>query len=302
MSLTRLIAHFSVRTRIIALALIPVVGFLANGISFTGSETEVDSAFDSVKQAAALADAARDFKAGLTIMLMTAREFTERPTEELVQAFRTGHGSSASTLDTIARSVDPSQQKDVEQLKAKLWELQASFDELTQEQRTMGFNDAQGIRAALAGAAAQLQRSVSVDLVWMPEAERSKLVTGLLIMRRADAEYRLHRMQTNWELFFQELKKFNEAFATVDAVGREAQKQQVSERVRTYATTLTQRNRNASNIDRLLSVITDLSEQTLPAADKIIMSARDRANDASASLAASQRRTKHVIVWVGCAV
>ncbi len=297
MSLTGLIAHLSVRTRIVALAAIPVVGFLVNGIAFTMGETEVDSAFDSVKQAAALADTTRDFKAGLTAMLMTAREFAERPSDDLVQAFQTGHGSTAGSLETIARSIDPSHQKDVEQLKGKLWELQASFNELTQEQQAMGFNDAQGIRAALAGAAAQLQRSVSVDLAWVAEAERSKLINSLLIMRRADAEYRLHRMQTVWELFFQELKKFNEAFAAVDGV--EAQKQQVTERVRSYANTLTQWNRKASNIDRMLTAITDVSEQMLPAADRIIMSAREQANQASSRLSISQSRTKHIIVWVG---
>ena len=274
MSLTGILGHLSVRIRIVALAAIPVLGFLVNGIAFTGGESEVESAFDSVKRSAALADSTRDFKAGLTAMLMTAREFAERPSEELVKAFQKGHGISAAGLDLIARSIDSSQQKDVEQIKGKLWELQASFNDLTQEQEGMGFNDAQGTRAALANAAAQLERSVKVDLAWVPEADRYSLLTSLLILRRADAEYRLHRMQTTWDLFFQELKKFNEVFAGIESVGAEAKKQQVNDRLRTYATNLTQWNRRASNIERLLTAIAEVSDQMLPAADKIIAAAR----------------------------
>jgi methyl-accepting chemotaxis protein len=102
-------------------------------------------------------------------------------------------------------------------------------------------------------------------------------------------------------LFFQELKKFNEVFAGIEAAGAEAKKQQVNDRVRTYATDLTQWNRRASNIERLLINIAEVSDQMLPAADKIIMSAGDHASKASATLASSQSRTKNIIVWVGLA-
>jgi methyl-accepting chemotaxis protein len=61
-----LISRISVRTRIIALAIVPVIGFLANGIAFTSGKTEVDSAFESEQQAAVLADASREFKVALT--------------------------------------------------------------------------------------------------------------------------------------------------------------------------------------------------------------------------------------------
>ena len=61
----RLISRVSVRTRIVAIAVIPVIGFLANGIAFTSGETEVDGAFASALQAAALADASRGRKDGI---------------------------------------------------------------------------------------------------------------------------------------------------------------------------------------------------------------------------------------------
>jgi hypothetical protein len=56
-SLKFLNSKVSVRGRIVAIAVIPVIGFLSNGIAFTVGETDVDGAFFSVRQATALADA-----------------------------------------------------------------------------------------------------------------------------------------------------------------------------------------------------------------------------------------------------
>src|SRR5262249_47690590 len=58
----RWLNSISVRTRIVVLALIPVVGFIANGLPYTSGEDAVAGAFDSAKRAATLAGASREFK------------------------------------------------------------------------------------------------------------------------------------------------------------------------------------------------------------------------------------------------
>ena len=68
-----------VRARIMAIALIPVVGFLATGIAFVSGEREVDAAFSSVQRATALADASREFKSAVGAMQSAARSFAVRP-------------------------------------------------------------------------------------------------------------------------------------------------------------------------------------------------------------------------------
>ena len=65
--LARIFASFSVRTRIVALALIPVGGFLANGFTYTAGEGEVARAFRTI-HSTALADASRDFKSAVSSM------------------------------------------------------------------------------------------------------------------------------------------------------------------------------------------------------------------------------------------
>src|SRR4029077_5403399 len=54
--LHRLLTSVSVRSRIVVLALIPVVGFLANGLTYVSGEGDVGTAFDTVNQSAGLAD------------------------------------------------------------------------------------------------------------------------------------------------------------------------------------------------------------------------------------------------------
>src|SRR5262249_27991154 len=65
LSFANAISAVSVRDRIIGLALIPVIGFLANGIAFTSGQSEVTDAFANVATAATLADASREFKIAL---------------------------------------------------------------------------------------------------------------------------------------------------------------------------------------------------------------------------------------------
>jgi methyl-accepting chemotaxis protein len=64
--LARMLASFSVRTRIVVLALIPVAGFVTNGLTFTAGE--VGRAFGTLAHSTALADASRDFKSAVAAM------------------------------------------------------------------------------------------------------------------------------------------------------------------------------------------------------------------------------------------
>ena len=60
--LARMLTSFSVRTRIVLLALIPVAGFLANGLTYTSGEKDVGRVFATVTQSNALADPAATLK------------------------------------------------------------------------------------------------------------------------------------------------------------------------------------------------------------------------------------------------
>lgn len=63
--LARILGSFSVRTPIIVLALIPVAGFLANGVTYVSGEGDVGRADATVTQSHALVDSNRDFKSAV---------------------------------------------------------------------------------------------------------------------------------------------------------------------------------------------------------------------------------------------
>ncbi len=105
--LDRLLTSISVRSRIVVLALIPVVGFLANGLTYVSGEAGVGTAFETVKHSTALADASRDFKSAVAAMQITVKDFAASPNNNLVLNFERDHALALRSLDTIAASTDP---------------------------------------------------------------------------------------------------------------------------------------------------------------------------------------------------
>src|SRR5438552_5177297 len=122
-----LTSRVSVRTRIVAIAVIPVIGFLANGIAFTSGEAEVGGAFQSAQQAAALADASREFKVALTSMRMSAKEFAAQPSYDLVAQFGASHDSALRSLDTIESAAEAEQRGDIAIMRVKRRDPEAQF-------------------------------------------------------------------------------------------------------------------------------------------------------------------------------
>ena len=75
MRLSRLSTDLSVRTRLVVLSLIPVVGFAAIAFAYLSSEREVDAAVGSVPQTSRLADASRAVNEARNDALHDGRSF-----------------------------------------------------------------------------------------------------------------------------------------------------------------------------------------------------------------------------------
>ena len=100
----------SVRARIIVLGVIPVIGFLANGIAFMVGDVEVGRAFDSVHRYSQVADASRDLKAGLLMMRAATTEYVARPSDNVVADFADGQELAMKSLERIAAMLGASAQ------------------------------------------------------------------------------------------------------------------------------------------------------------------------------------------------
>ena len=298
------LSAFSVRARMVALALIPVGGFLANGIAFKSGEADVQAAFANVNRAAALSDASHNFKVALAGIQLTVRDFASKPESFLVRAFDESRKLAAGSLDLLEGSLSVPERQEVVGLRDRLNEVAHSFGSLVKEQERLGFTTEDGIRKELQDAGQAIDRFMNVDITkgeaaWQREAEAQKLLVSLLTMRRHDADYRLLRKEYLGQLFAFEFTKFGKIAAGVNMPA--ALKDRMLSDMRTYAQSLRDWGEAVDKIEPYVTLINIKIEQMLPAADGIIQMVQTSAARSSEALTVSQNRTRNFIIWVGIA-
>jgi methyl-accepting chemotaxis protein len=298
-SFAQSIASVSVRTRIIGLALVPVVGFLANGIAFTAGQSSVTDAFANVGTAAALADASREFKLTLASMQIAAKDYVAQPSDERAKAFAAAQTLTISNFDKIAAAANGMLPQDIGQVRQRLGELRLNFDDLVKEQKALGYSDNQGTRKGLDDAAAQVEQLISDGIQVLSEAERDWLMLALLMMRRYEAQYRFDRNPATWDLFFNSYRSFDEKLSAL--LVDDQVKAKLGDLVKGYSSILAQWNRQSQNIQKSLSEIIETSQQLVPQSQAIIIMAEHRAEASAAALGQSQNHIRIFIIGVGAA-
>ena len=293
-------SKLSVRARIIVLGVIPVVGFLANGIAFMVGDVEVGRAFDSVQRYTQVADASRDLKTGLLIMRAATTQYVARPSDKEVADFTDGQELAMKSLERIATMLGGSAQDVITPLRITVRDLKTSFESLVNEQKSLGYDDSHGITAELTTASSAVERIIHEDLSWVADGDARKMLMSLLTMRRDEIAYRLTRSRASEKHFLDEVRNFNALFESVD--GAPSMKQKLNEEGKTYSYAFAQWVASTDNIEPLVTLIGHDTETVLPEADKIIAAARDSASDAGTALAASRARIRSFILWVGLAV
>jgi methyl-accepting chemotaxis protein len=295
--LARLLTSFSVRTRIVVLALIPVVGFLANGLTYFSGEGDVATAFETVKHSAGIADTSRDFKSAIASMRIIVKDFSVNPSNNLVVSFQQAHALALQSLDTIASSIDRRHADNIVSLRKDVMALRNMFTELVGEQNTLGLDESTGLRGNLHTAGNAVERIINENMTWLAEADAGKLMMVLLSMRTYEAEYRLNQSELIKKQFFVAHNKFTDTFALID--GTAEMKDSLEREVKTYADTFAQWIDASGRVQPLRAVIDIDSQNMLPRADEIIGLARRTAEEASSGLTASQAHTRTGIIVVG---
>jgi methyl-accepting chemotaxis protein len=297
---SRLMASLSVRTRIVVLALIPVAGFLANGLTFVSGESDVSAAFDTAERAATLADSSREFKIAIGTMRIAVKDFVVKPETSQIEGFDQGLASAFKSLDNIVHSGTAVREDVIDGLRKQLAGLKKNFDQLVAEQKMLGFTDDEGLRAKLRNASVTVEQVINENLKWLDTAEAQKLMMSLLFMRNYEAEYRLATSELSKEMFFRGYKNFTETFDNVD--GTSEMKDKLEEQVKLYADTFTQWINTSIAIYPLRALIDIDSQNMLPRTDDIIAIANSTAARATTVLESSQANTRYGIISVGIAV
>ena len=298
--LTRLLASMSVRTRIVVLAAIPVVGFLANGLTYLGGERDVATAFATVSRSGALADASRDFKSALATMRIIAKDFASAPSDNLVVDFDRAHGLAVISLNILADSIEGQRTENITGLRKDVTDLRENFQELAREQTTLGFTDGSGLRRELRDASNAVERILNENMTWLAETEATKLMMSLLTMRHHEIDYRLTQTELTRQQFIATYKRFADIFEVID--GTPAMKDSLEGQVKTYAETFAKWIEGYDRVHTLRAIIDIDTLRMRPRADEIIDRARQAADEASSGLITSQARTRTGIIAVGIAM
>lgn len=289
----------SVRSRIAALALIPVLGFLTIGISYMSGERDVRAAFETVRQAAMLSDASRDFRVAVERMRSVAHDFAFRPSKIHTRTFDDAFQAAITKLEVVSglRGVT------VEKLGAitkAVETVRDRFGGLVREQNEVGYDITQGLQNDLNVAAQRIEQIVNDELATAKELDAKRLLISLAHMRRQEIDYVLrHDDLSITSRFFGELGTFNSTVATLDASVE--MKNMLRGKISEYASLFRDWVDSATRIENYLAAIDGSTRQVLPAAEEIVETASDQQAAARAILAKSQERTAGILLLTSCA-
>jgi methyl-accepting chemotaxis protein len=291
--LERLASRLSVRTRIALIALAPLGGFAIIGAAYISGEREVAAAFASVRQSAALSAASRDFKSALAEMRVNAKDYAGQPRLDHMKAFEEAQALAREKIASID-SLNGVERDEVGEITATLDRLKSDFADLVKAQERLGVQESDGIRGMLRETVAGIERSIREDTSWMTDLDAQKLLTSLLLMRNAEAEFIITRDQSY---------RFYVAFATfgrtLDGVaGSVALKNSIRAALNSYADAFGHFVTDAGRLQGNLDVIATNTHKLHPVADRIIDSARGRESGAIEALTWSQSWTRTVIAMV----
>ena len=295
----RLIRGMSVRTRILLIALIPVLGFAANGVSFLSGEREVADAFERYRRADATAEASHSFKEAISQMRIAARDFAADPSDDLIKSFESANAQALERLAFIERTLDASERLRVAWIPERLKEIGKRFADVVVDQRQLGFSEREGLRRQLHETGTAVEQLVHQGLKWLGDGDAKNLMVPILLMRRFEAEQRLQANNISYAYFFLQNDALRQTMRNIEALAE--QKTEIANRVKAFADTFAAWSAIADKVRPNLKIIDLETEQLAPTANDIIGTASEGAARAAAQLSGSQDRTRWMLLSVGLA-
>jgi methyl-accepting chemotaxis protein len=294
---SRLIRALSVRSRILLIALIPVLGLAATGAAFMAGEREVADAFERYRRADATAAASHRLKEAISQMRIAARDFATDPSDDTLKDFETASLQARNNLAFIERSLDQTERMRIAWIPNRLKDIGGRFSEVVRDQRKLGYSENDGLRRELHDTGVAVERVINQGIAWLGESEARKLLVSLLMMRRYEAEQRLKSTSTSYTLFFAEYDNFANTIKSVAATPEH--RAELESRVKALADTFAAWSATADRLRPNFKIIDLETQQLAPAADAIIQTASEGANRAAAQLSEAQSRTWSIILSFG---
>jgi methyl-accepting chemotaxis protein len=295
----RFMPKLSVRARIAALAMIPVVGFVANGLNYIASEQQVGQAFDAVARSNGLTDSSRDLKNALDLVRFAAREMAAHPDSAMVKEFDDSIATAVKSLEQIQRDGDPEDTRTIPHMLQTVGGLKGNFADLVKAQELVGLTDQKGLNGQLQEAAGKAEKTIR-DASSLALTDAQKLLLSVASMRRSEAIYKIRRDNSARKDFFAEVDNFNKLLDEV--LNPESVKADMRTAVKAYAGVFRQYVGQMNNVDSQLTLIDQDAHEMMPLADRIAKAAKRSESQATSQLGVSQEKTKLLVIGIGLAV
>jgi len=284
----------SVRSRIIAIAAIPVAGFVINGSAFHLGETEMETALASDQVAVSMAEASGELKSTIASIQSSARSFAVQPRAEMAAQLDANLKQAHVQLQKI-RELDSGGGKQGEPVLRILDRLKFNVGELVKEAGVLG-DDSWGVLKQLADAPAAIEQRIAA-LKQKAGFDSAAIGTSLLILSQKEAGYRASGLYDLREQFRSELDNFE---AAVDAAPLpKAEKDALKAEAGAYAASFKAWIESTQNINSRVAGIDSDTQIGIGVANEIVETAGKQRAVAAAQLASAQWHTRVVIAVIG---
>jgi diguanylate cyclase (GGDEF)-like protein len=295
--LSRLISSLPVRGRTVALSLAPLLGLLAIGMAYMSGERHIAVAFANMTGAAQLSEASRDLRYAAETMHTTANDFVIRPNTLDLEKFANAHGAALRAFDGIAALATSADREDLAQMQSTVVELNSFFGSLVEQQRLLGFDDTQGLRARLRESSGNIERLIHEGVILSHEVHAVRMLASLEAMRRLELQFIAWHDELDVRVkFFAELGNFNRILGKTEIDS--GVKAQIRNDVTAYTDIFRELMSLTGHINSFLAAIDKDTQQLIPAIDRHVETARANLNGAMTSLTESRARITTIVIAV----
>jgi methyl-accepting chemotaxis protein len=291
MNIARVASALSVRVRIVMLAVIPLVGFLAVGAVFTNGGRTIDRAMSESQESAQVADASRELKAALGQVMVTATGFSARPSENGVKAFAAAREEAASIAAAIVRSGKGG--AEAAKLPAILDQIGTTFGELQKITEKRGYTDNTGLNGRMRAAIAQLNGAIQMFGMGQESADMTAVVQKMEIHIK---DFRLDHQPMHFNRF--EIS-FQAMLRALEAVEASTSTETVKSNIDLLQTSFADYVATTAETDKWLAEIGTQSRTAATVADAVAAGAAAADKAATAELTSSRTVTENLTLVTG---
>jgi methyl-accepting chemotaxis protein len=294
----RFVPQLSVRGRVIALAVVPLIGFGAIGAAYMSGEQAVQTAFGETKAGLDLSNTSAALKTAVVTMRESAKDFVMSPGSTAQIQFENAHKAALERTKEIGeRDKSTTAKERLERISQDLSNVKDLFGRLAAAQEATGVNIVTGARGELHSAGRDFDKALEEASGMLTGEQFAGLRGSVLSMKVHEKELMLARTRESLTKLQDDQKKFVEQVQTMFLPDDDKKKLvKVSE---VYAVAAKKYGDSAAPLQLFLNMITNSLGELGPVTDEIVSAAAARHAQATASFEASQAQTKGFIVAVG---